>query len=84
MAELQALTHIENKQQEPPAYREVGTKLLHSYYTIEVRLDWFSLPPMVSEVSDRELPHLIYNSGAFEFLESLDEDIYTLNDGEPV
>ena len=36
------------------------------------------------DISTKEISELISNSGAFEWLESSEEDVYTITDGVPV
>lgn len=64
-----------------PETREVGTRPLIDYFRFEVIVGF---EPSVSEAGDEEILPLLDRSGSFSFLESPEEDIYTLEDGNPL
>lgn len=61
--------------------REVGTRPLIDYFRFEVIVDF---EPPISEAGDEEIVALLDKSGSFSFLDSPEEDIYTLEDGKPL
>ena len=64
-----------------PPYQEIGTILLKSYFSIEIELP---VVPTITEASDEEFLQFMEAAGAFAFLESREEDLYSLEDGTPL
>jgi hypothetical protein len=64
-----------------PETREIGTRPLIDYFRFGIIVDF---EPSISEADDKEILSLLDKSGSFSFLESPEEDIYTLEDGNPL
>lgn len=64
------------------AFNEMGSKFATTYF--EFVYDAASLTLPLVEASDEDLVTLVRETGAVSYLESPEEDIYSLSDGTPL
>jgi hypothetical protein len=85
---MQIISHDINSQYvvdqpEPQYYDFKQSYVVHSLYIVLPATGW-KVTVAEEEATDREILRYLEKSGGFDFLKNPEEDIYGMDDGEPV